>query len=214
MLEQQPEGSERLTPGLRLMGLAIVPGAVPSGRISGRARLSAGPLEVVPDHAGGSTPEGATTKNGAGLEHVARSRRHSRHAGAVTTRADGQNVSAFQAVPCSRGVGWACRGDDEARGDASHVDRVRYKAPPVRRAKGSAYIVCCVEMTRMPTNLAIDDELLTEAQRVGGHRMKKDTVNEALEEYIQRRRQAKINDLFGTIEFESAYDYKKQRRRS
>jgi hypothetical protein len=44
--------------------------------------------------------------------------------------------------------------------------------------------------------------------------MKKDTVNEALEEYIQRRRQAKINDLFGTIEFESAYDYKKQRRRS
>jgi Arc/MetJ family transcription regulator len=66
----------------------------------------------------------------------------------------------------------------------------------------------------MPTNLAIDDELLTEAQKVGGHRTKKDTVNEALKEYIQRRRQAKITDLFGTIEFESAYDYKKQRRRS
>jgi hypothetical protein len=58
MLEQQPEGSERLTPGLRLMGLAIVPGVVPSGRISGRARLSAGPLEVVPDHAGGSSLHG------------------------------------------------------------------------------------------------------------------------------------------------------------
>ncbi|MEO8177260.1 MAG: type II toxin-antitoxin system VapB family antitoxin [Deltaproteobacteria bacterium] len=66
----------------------------------------------------------------------------------------------------------------------------------------------------MPTNLAIDDELLTEAQKVGGHRTKKDTVNEALKEYIQRRRQAKITDLFGTIEFDPAHDYKKQRRRS
>lgn len=61
--------------------------------------------------------------------------------------------------------------------------------------------------------LFADDELLTEAQKVGGHRTKKDTVNEALKEYIQRRRQAKITDLFGTIEFEPAYDYKKQRRR-
>lgn len=69
-------------------------------------------------------------------------------------------------------------------------------------------------MTSMPSNLAIDDDLLTEAQKVGGHRTKKDTVNEALREYIQRRQQAKITDLFGTIEFDSAYDYKKQRRRS
>lgn len=65
----------------------------------------------------------------------------------------------------------------------------------------------------MPTNLAIDDALLTEAQQVGGHRTKKDTVNEALREYIQRRRQAKVADLFGTIEFDSSYDYKKRRRR-
>lgn len=66
----------------------------------------------------------------------------------------------------------------------------------------------------MPTNLAIDDDLLNEAQQVGGHRTKKDTVNEALREYIQRRRQAQITDLFGKIEFEPGYDYKKQRRRS
>jgi Arc/MetJ family transcription regulator len=51
----------------------------------------------------------------------------------------------------------------------------------------------------MPTNLAIDDELLTEAQKVGGHRTKKDTVNEALKEYIRRRRQAEVADLFGKI---------------
>lgn len=66
----------------------------------------------------------------------------------------------------------------------------------------------------MATNLAIDDRLLKEAQRVGGHRTKKDTVNEALREYIQRRQQAKIVDLFGQIEFDKAYDYKKQRRRA
>jgi Arc/MetJ family transcription regulator len=66
----------------------------------------------------------------------------------------------------------------------------------------------------MATNLAIDDELLTEAQKVGGHRTKKDTVNEALREYIQRRRQAKVVKLFGTIDFEPTYDSKKQRRRT
>jgi tryptophan synthase beta subunit len=66
----------------------------------------------------------------------------------------------------------------------------------------------------MPTNLAIDDELLTEAQKVGGHRTKKDTVNEALREYIQRRRQTQVVELFGTIDFEPSYDPKKQRRRT
>jgi Arc/MetJ family transcription regulator len=65
----------------------------------------------------------------------------------------------------------------------------------------------------MPTNLAIDDKLLEEALRVGGRRTKKDTVNDALREYIQRRRQAKIVDLFGTVEFAPGYDHKKQRRR-
>jgi Arc/MetJ family transcription regulator len=65
----------------------------------------------------------------------------------------------------------------------------------------------------MPTNLAIDDRLLAEAQRVGGHRTKKATVTEALQEYIQRRRQTKIVKLFGTVEFDPSYDYKQQRRR-
>jgi Arc/MetJ family transcription regulator len=65
----------------------------------------------------------------------------------------------------------------------------------------------------MPTNLAIDDKLLEEAVRAGGHRTKKAAVTEALKEYIQRREQAKIVELFGTIEFDPEYDYKKQRRR-
>lgn len=65
----------------------------------------------------------------------------------------------------------------------------------------------------MPSNLAIDDQLLREAQRVGGHRTKRETVNEALREYIRRRQQAKVVELFGTIDIDEAYDYKKQRRR-
>ncbi|HEU4888974.1 MAG TPA: type II toxin-antitoxin system VapB family antitoxin [Thermoanaerobaculia bacterium] len=65
----------------------------------------------------------------------------------------------------------------------------------------------------MATNLAIDDRLLSEAQRIGGHRTKKATVIAALEEYIRHRKQAKILDLFGAVEFDPKYDYKKQRRK-
>jgi Arc/MetJ family transcription regulator len=65
----------------------------------------------------------------------------------------------------------------------------------------------------MATNVAVDTELLAEAQRVGSHRTKKAAVTEALREYIQRR-QSKIIELFGKIKFDPKYDYKKQRRRT
>lgn len=68
-------------------------------------------------------------------------------------------------------------------------------------------------LLHMPTNLAIDDSLMEEALRIGGHRTKKATVTEALQEYVLRRKQAKVIDLFGTIEIDPKYDYKKQRRR-
>jgi Arc/MetJ family transcription regulator len=44
----------------------------------------------------------------------------------------------------------------------------------------------------MATNLAIDAKLLAEALKTGGLRTKKATVNEALRELIQRRKQAEI----------------------
>lgn len=66
----------------------------------------------------------------------------------------------------------------------------------------------------MDTNVAIDDRLLQEARRIGGHRTRKATVTAALREYIQRRQQARILELFETVEFDPRYDYKKQRRRS
>ena len=70
------------------------------------------------------------------------------------------------------------------------------------------------KLLHMATNLAIDDRLLKAALRVGGHRTKKATVTEALEEYIRRRKQTRVIDLFGKIDFDPTYDYKKQRRRA
>lgn len=63
----------------------------------------------------------------------------------------------------------------------------------------------------MATNLALDDSLIEEARQLGGLRTKKDVVTQALLEYVQRRKQLKLLDLFGTVEYEEDYDYKAQR---
>jgi Arc/MetJ family transcription regulator len=65
----------------------------------------------------------------------------------------------------------------------------------------------------MPTNLAIDDRLLKKAVRAGGHRTKKATVNEALQEYIRRRQRLRILELLGSIDFDPKYDYKAGRKK-
>ena len=65
----------------------------------------------------------------------------------------------------------------------------------------------------MATNLAIDDALLEEARRVGGQKTKRATVTEALNEYIQRRKQQGVVKLFGKFDVDPKYDYKVQRRR-
>jgi Arc/MetJ family transcription regulator len=68
------------------------------------------------------------------------------------------------------------------------------------------------ENSHMATNLAIDDRLLEEARRIGGQKTKRATVTEALSEYIQRRKQQQIVELFGKIDLDPKYDHKKQRR--
>jgi Arc/MetJ family transcription regulator len=65
----------------------------------------------------------------------------------------------------------------------------------------------------MPSNLAIDDELLEEALRVGGYRTKRQTVNEALREFVQRRQRLELVKLFGSIDYDPGYDYKRERRK-
>lgn len=63
----------------------------------------------------------------------------------------------------------------------------------------------------MATNLAIDENLLKDALKAGNLKTKKETVNEALREFIQRRKQAEIINLFGTIDFDPQYSHKQGR---
>jgi Arc/MetJ family transcription regulator len=65
----------------------------------------------------------------------------------------------------------------------------------------------------MATNLALDDKLIEEARRLGDHKTKKEAVTKALEEYVQRHKQQRILDDFGTVDFDPGYDYKAERRR-
>jgi hypothetical protein len=72
---------------------------------------------------------------------------------------------------------------------------------------------CHLREHLMATNLAIDMELLEEARELGQLRTKKETVNLALREFVNRRRQREITKLFGKMEPDSGYDYKKARFR-
>ena len=65
----------------------------------------------------------------------------------------------------------------------------------------------------MATNLAIDPRLLEDAQKAGNFKTKKDTVNEALREFIQRRKQAELIKLFGSVDFDPDYNHKRGRSR-
>ena len=65
----------------------------------------------------------------------------------------------------------------------------------------------------MATNLALDDKLITQAQKVGHHKTKKEAVTAALNEYISLKKQLEIIDLFGTINFDKDFNYKKARKR-
>lgn len=65
----------------------------------------------------------------------------------------------------------------------------------------------------MPSNLGYNPEFLHEAQKLAGFRYKKDAVNAALKEYVERRKQMEIIGLFNKIGCYSKYDYKKGRKR-
>jgi hypothetical protein len=65
----------------------------------------------------------------------------------------------------------------------------------------------------MATNLSIDPELIERALELSGERTKKATVTKALQEFIARRRQRRVLELFGKLEWDTAYDYKAERQR-
>ena len=67
--------------------------------------------------------------------------------------------------------------------------------------------------SRMVVYVPIDPDLLEQALRIGDEKTKKTTVEKALREFIARREQKRILDLFGTLEWDEGYDYKRGRRR-
>lgn len=66
----------------------------------------------------------------------------------------------------------------------------------------------------MATNLQIDDKLITRAVKLGQHRTKKAAVTQALTEYINHLEQENILSLFGSMEYDPTYNYKKQRAKA
>lgn len=65
----------------------------------------------------------------------------------------------------------------------------------------------------MATNLFIDEHLLKEAVALGRHKTKRSAVNDALQEYVLRRKQLQIKEMFGTVDYDPDYDYKSERNR-
>ena len=68
-------------------------------------------------------------------------------------------------------------------------------------------------ISHMATNLALDPDLLERALAVSGEKTKKAAVTKALEEFIARREQARVAELFGQLEWDAEYDYKTDRSR-
>jgi Arc/MetJ family transcription regulator len=66
----------------------------------------------------------------------------------------------------------------------------------------------------MTTNLEIDQMLLQEAFTLSDYQTEQAVVEAALREYVQRRKQVKVLELFGAIDYDPEYDYKQQRQRA
>ena len=63
----------------------------------------------------------------------------------------------------------------------------------------------------MATNLSIDPKLLDRALEVSGENTKKAAVTIALKEFIARREQRRLLELFGNLDWDPDYDYKAER---
>lgn len=64
----------------------------------------------------------------------------------------------------------------------------------------------------MAANLSIDPELIECTLKISGEHTKKAAVTKALQEFIARR-QKRLLDFVGELEWDSSYDYKAERRR-
>lgn len=65
----------------------------------------------------------------------------------------------------------------------------------------------------MATNLSLDPDLIDRAVEVSGEKTKKAAVTRALEEFIARRKQKRLVELMGKLEWDTSFDYKAERSR-
>ena len=65
----------------------------------------------------------------------------------------------------------------------------------------------------MATNFSLDPKLIERAVEVSGEKTKKAAVTRALEEFIARRRQKRLVELMGKLEWDKSFDYKAERSR-
>lgn len=83
------------------------------------------------------------------------------------------------------------------------------------RLRAGILLLCenMCNLSHMATNLSIDPELLDRALEVSGERTKKAAVTRALQEFIARREQKRVLELFAQLEWDPEYDYKAERSR-
>ncbi len=62
-------------------------------------------------------------------------------------------------------------------------------------------------------DFSFDKPLIEEARRLGEHKTAQEAITAALEEYVRHRRQLRILELFGTVDFDPDYDCKTERRK-
>jgi hypothetical protein len=65
----------------------------------------------------------------------------------------------------------------------------------------------------MATDLSIDPKLIDKALEVSGERTKEAAVTKALQEFIARRQQKNLVELFGKLEWDEGFEYKRERQR-
>jgi Arc/MetJ family transcription regulator len=62
------------------------------------------------------------------------------------------------------------------------------------------------------TNIVIDDNLMEQAMRISGLTTKREVVDRALVEFVQRHARKDLKELQGKIAFADNYDYKAMRK--
>jgi hypothetical protein len=65
----------------------------------------------------------------------------------------------------------------------------------------------------MAVNLHLDERIIRKAVKLGGHKTKRAAITQALVEYVQNLEQLRVTELFGTVDFDPAYNYKIQREK-